>query len=782
MVKVEINGITVEAREGSMVIEAADQAGIAIPRFCYHKKLSIAANCRMCLVEVERAPKPLPACATPVTEGMKVYTDSPKAIAAQKSVMEFLLINHPLDCPICDQGGECELQDLAMGYGSDVSRYTEAKRVVPDKFIGPLISTDMTRCIHCTRCVRFGAEVAGIRELGATGRGEHMSIGTYIERSVDSELSGNVIDLCPVGALNSKPFRFQGRGWELTQHSAVAPHDAVGSNIYIHTRRGQVMRVVPRDNEEINECWLSDRDRFSYLGVTSAERLTEPRIKQGGEWRDANWEEALAQAARRLQEIAPEQRGFLASASSTLEELFLLQKLARTGGCGNIDHRLREVDFRDQDLAPSYPGLGCSVADLESRDAFLLIGSQVNKEAPILGHRIRKAAMNGARVHAINPVNFAFSFPLQGRLLGSPERMIADLAAVCLALGVKDEAVAKLAADLEVEATHRAIAESLKGAEHGQIVLGLVAAAHPDAAVLRALARRIAAATDCVCAELTHGANAAGAWLAGCLPHRGPGGGAAPSTGLNAGQMFEQPLPAYVLLGVEPDRDCDNPARALAALGEARLVVALNAYRCAALESVADILLPISTFAETSGTFVNLEGRWQGFSGAATPPGAARPAWKVLRVLGNLSGAEGFEHRSSEEVVEELRAQIGDEPRDRAAGEGAIPVPSYRSNGSLSRVGDVPIYAADPVVRRSGALQATRDAERAEIRVHPAILEEKGLTGAARATVVQGGSSATLALVADDRVAPGVVWLAAGIAETAGLGPAIGPVDLRAEQ
>jgi len=438
MVKVEINGIEVEAREGSMVIEAADQAGIAIPRFCYHKKLSIAANCRMCLVEVERAPKPLPACATPVTEGMKVYTDSPKAIAAQKGVMEFLLINHPLDCPICDQGGECELQDLAMGYGGDVSRYSEAKRVVKDKNIGPLIATDLTRCIHCTRCVRFGAEIAGVREMGATGRGEHTTIGTYIEKSVSSEMSGNVIDLCPVGALTSKPFRFHARAWEMTQHASVAPHDGLGSNIYLHTRRGKVMRVVPRDNESINECWLSDRDRFSYLGLDSDDRLTAPMIKEDGAWRTASWEEALEAAARNLSEVAggnADQLGVLVNPSATLEELFLTQKLARGLGCNNIDHRLRQSDFRDDEQAPLYPSLGVSLSELEEQEAVLLVGSNIRKEQPIAAHRLRKAALYGAAVHVVNPIAFDFHFELSQQRIAAPAQMVGELAAVAKAAG-----------------------------------------------------------------------------------------------------------------------------------------------------------------------------------------------------------------------------------------------------------------------------------------------------------------------------------------------------------
>ncbi len=783
MVKVEINGIEVEAREGSMVIEAADQAGIAIPRFCYHKKLSIAANCRMCLVEVEKAPKPLPACATPVTEGMKVFTDSPKAIAAQKGVMEFLLINHPLDCPICDQGGECELQDLAMGYGGDVSRYTEAKRVVKDKNIGPLISTDLTRCIHCTRCVRFGAEVAGIRELGATGRGEHTTIGTYIERSVSSEMSGNVVDICPVGALTSKPFRFQARAWEITQHSGVAPHDGLGSNIYLHTRRSKVMRVVPRENEAINECWISDRDRFSYLGLDSDDRLTQPMIKQDGAWRAASWDEALEAAAKQLRAVADagsDQLGVLLSPTATVEELYLAQKLARAVGCDNIDHRLRQVDFRDDAQAPLHPALGLTLAELEEQESVLLVGSNIRKEQPIAAHRLRKAVLYGAAVYVANPVDFDFHFDVAGKCIAAPAQLVGQIAAIAQAAGELSGAVLPQGLDVAlagvtVNDSHRAIAAALNSAERATVLVGNLATAHPDAATVRALAAWIAQATGAKLGSLPEAGNSTGAWIAGAVPHR-TAGGTTVAGGRNAAAMIAEACRGYLLLGVEPDRDCADSRRAVAALEQAESVVALSAYRSAVLERVAHVMLPIALFAETSGTYVNAQGDWQSFQGAANPPGESRPAWKVLRVLANLMKVPGFDYASSLEVLTELRDTASAAPN--AVQITAIPAPRSSSNGALQRVGDVPIYAVDALVRRAPALQATGDADRAFIAVSPDLAQRLGLEDGGQAAAVQGGAQVVLPLRIDVRVPDGAVWLASGLAETAGLGPAMGPIEL----
>ena len=788
-VTIEIDGRPCEVAKGAMVIEAADAAGIAIPRFCYHKKLTVAANCRMCLVEVERAPKPLPACATPVMDGMKVFTRSETARGAQRSVMEFLLINHPLDCPICDQGGECELQDLAMGYGRGVSRFTERKRVVPDKNLGPLIATDMTRCIHCTRCVRFGSEVAGLAELGATGRGEDMRIGTFIERSVDSELSGNVIDVCPVGALTSKPFRFRARAWEMVQREGVAAHDAIGSNIYVHVRRGRLMRVVPRENEAVNEVWLSDRDRFSYEGLYAEDRLLRPRVRgEDGEWRETEWEVALEAAAEAIRSVldaeGPAGIGALASPVATTEEHHLLQALVRGMGGANLDHRLRQTDFSDQDEAPAWPSLGMALADLETVHAAFLVGSNVRKEQPLVGLRIRKAALARGAVFALNPVDHSFNFDLAGRIVVSPDRMVDELAGICRAAASPDPG--DEGAEVDATGAQRKVAAALAGAERGAILLGSGAAAHPRAAELRALAREIARRTGVRLGYLSDGPNAAGAALAGMLPHRGPGGARSPAAGLDAAAMLEAKLPGYLLLGTEPEFDCADSARALAALEGARAVVALTGYVSATMERYANVLLPIGLFTETPGTFFNAEGRRQRYEAATIPPGEARPAWRVLRVLANRLGVEGFDHESVDDVRVEADERIGEiSPPDNLAGpesgsgaasaEGRWP---ESAAAALSRVGEVPLYAVDPLVRRAGALQRTVEVPEPAIRIHPAALSALGLEAGGKATVRQNGDVRTLDVAEDAAVAEGCVLLHSGVAHSVGLGPSWGPITV----
>jgi NADH-quinone oxidoreductase subunit G len=696
-----------KARKGENIIRATDREGIYIPRFCYHDKLPIAANCRMCLVEVEKAPKPLPACATPVAEGMKLFTRSPKAIGAQRAVMEFLLINHPLDCPICDQGGECELQDLAVGFGRDISRFVERKRVVKDKNLGPLISTDMTRCIHCTRCVRFGQDIAGIQEMGATGRGEHMEIGTYIEHSVDHELSGNIIDLCPVGALNSKPFRYRGRGWEMTQYPLISPHDGVGTQIYGHVLRGKLMRVVPRPCEEINETWIADRDRYSYEGVYSDDRLLAPQVRQpDGSWKEVEWDAALAAAADGLKAAGGQGAvGLLAHPSSTLEELYLLSRLADGLGSANIDHRLRQRDFRDSSADALKPGLGLAIADIDRLDALLVIGSNLRREVPILAHRVRKAALKGAKVSFINPARFDYLFPVSSYVVSTSANEIADLAGV-LRAALGDTAppaeLAELLGRAECNDAHRAIAAALTSGEHRAIWLGALAGRSARYSELRSLARALAAATGSSLGELAEGGNAAGACLAGVLPHRTLGGAVRPSAGQTARQMLEQSLAGYLLLNTEPWLDAARP-QALEVLQRAGCIVAVTAYASAEMKRVAHVLLPAGTFAETSGTYVNLEGRWQSQGGAARPLGTSRPAWKILRVLGNQFGFDGFEYQSSDQVRDDLKSHLE-----------AAPQPMYREPSVLQAVAsepiaDVPMYQIDPVVRRAGALARTRD-------------------------------------------------------------------------
>ena len=708
LVNIEVDGMPLKARKGQMLMQATDAAGIYVPRFCYHEKLSVAANCRMCLVEVEKAPKPLPACATPVTEGMKAFTRSPRALAAQKATMEFLLINHPLDCPICDQGGECELQDLAQGFGSSVSRFTERKRVVKDKSLGPLISTDMTRCIHCTRCVRFTSEIAGLQELGTIGRGENMQIGTWVEHSVRHELSGNVIDLCPVGALNSKPFRYHGRSWEMTQHGLVSPHDPVGSNLYGHVLRGRLLRVVPRENEEINENWIADRDRFSYQGVYSEDRLHEPMMKLGGEWRPVDWETALAATAQALKDAArqgPDALGLLGAPTATTEELYLLGMLARGLGTGNVDTRLRQQDFRDQMLEPGFPGLGMALADVSRLDALLVVGCHLRHEAPMLAHRVRQAAVrNGARVSLLNASAYELFFPRQAELVAPPSRWLDELAALVRAAAEGagapvPAAIRDLVAAATVTDAHRAVAASLAGEGRRAILLGGMALRHPAYADLRAAAMALASITGATLSWLPDGANAAGAALAGALPHRGPGGRPAAIAGRNVAAMLEKPLAACLLFGgIEPEHDIAAPASGT--LRESGFVAAATPYATEAMKGWADMLLPIGTFAETSGTFVNVEGRWQSFAGCIRPLGEARPGWKVLRVLGNLAGLAGFDYDSTEELREELRALCGDVAAARQTAR-------VIATAGEAAVKELPIYGVDAVVRRAPALQAT---------------------------------------------------------------------------
>ncbi|MFM1887567.1 MAG: hypothetical protein RL026_2724 [Pseudomonadota bacterium] len=708
-VNIIVDGTPMKARKGEMIIRVTDANDVYIPRFCYHEKLPVAANCRMCLVEVEKAPKPMPACATPVMEGMVIHTKSPKAIAAQRAVMEFLLINHPLDCPICDQGGECELQDLAMGYGRDISRYHEGKRVVKDKDIGPLVSTDMTRCIHCTRCVRFGQDIAGIPELGTTGRGEHNEIGTYVEKSVDHELSGNIIDLCPVGALNSKPFRYRARSWEMSQQPLVSPHDGLGTNLFAHVLRGKLMRVVPRRNDEINETWIADRDRFSYEGVYSADRLKSPMVREGDGWKTVDWQTALEKVAGQLKAVAPADLGFLASPSSTTEELTLFARLARSLGCGNLDHRLRQPDTSADAEDPLAPTLGMPVAAVDELQALLVVGSHLRRELPLLAHRVRKAAVKGgAQVSFINPAAFEHRFPVAHEWVVSPADQLREIAALLVA-ATEGSAQALQFPGVEVQPRHRDLVAALKSAERKAVWLGALALRHPGYGSLRSLATALAAAVGAPLGVLAEGANAAGAHLAGVLPQRDVGGAAAPVRGLCANGMLGRSLKGYLLLGTEPGADSLAPGAA-AALKGAGFVVALTPYASDELKAVASVLLPVGTFAETSGTYVSLEGRWQSFAGISTPVGESRPAWKVLRVLGTLLGLSGFDQDSSEQVLEQFRTGVP------ATVPSVATAPRLAQLDPAAEVIDVPGYQVDGVLRRSPALQATRAGREAAAR------------------------------------------------------------------
>ncbi|MGF1546490.1 MAG: NADH-quinone oxidoreductase subunit NuoG [Thiotrichales bacterium] len=783
-VTIVIDDREIEARPGSMLIEAADAAGIRIPRFCYHKKLSVAANCRMCLVEVEKAPKPLPACATPVTKGMKVYTRSPKALAAQRGTMEFLLINHPLDCPICDQGGECELQDVAMGYGGDASQYVEGKRVVRDKDIGPLIATDLTRCILCTRCVRFGEELAGLREFGAVGRGERTEIGTFMQRSVDSELSGNVIDLCPVGALTAKPSRYTYRPWELVQHPLVSPHDCLGSNLFLHTKNGAPVRVVPRDNESINEAWLSDRDRYAYQGIPSSERIRRPMVKREGQWQEVGWEDALGWVNHGLRKFAPDAIGALISPSATLEEMFLAQRYLRGLGVRSIDHRLAQCDFSDDAVLPAYPALAIDVEALDRQQCVLLVGSNVRKDQPIAALRLRKAWLRGARMMAINPRDFEFRFDLSHQAWVDEAGMVEMLAGVAREVlrrgGVKP--VAAIAATLDGgrdDDTVSAMAEALLATDEALILLGLSAQMHPAAATLRALASTIAANSAVRFGYLSAGANTAGAWLTGVLPHRSADGSAVTPAGLNANEMLAQPRKAYFLLGVEPEYDAADPGLALDALADAEFVVSLASYTSERMERYADVILPIGSFAETDGAYVNCEGRVQSFAAAAKPVGEARPAWKVLRMLGASAGLAGFEQVSAEQVRAEALALIRDRLAARNVFEPGAQSPSARRAGELTRFSGCAMYRTDPLVRHATALQATHDGQRDVVVMHPEDAARLGVAVASSVRVTQGVRSAVLPLQLDASLAAGCVYLEMGTHGSSHLGRAFGPVTIK---
>jgi NADH-quinone oxidoreductase subunit G len=711
VVNIEVDGVPIQAQKGEMIIRATDRSGIYVPRFCYHDKLSIAANCRMCLVEVEKAPKPLPACATPVTEGMKVFTKSPRAIGAQRATMEFLLINHPLDCPICDQGGECELQDLAVGFGRDISRYHEGKRAVADENLGPLVATDMTRCIQCSRCIRFTEEIAGMQELGMIGRGEHMEVRTYIESTLHHELSGNIIDLCPVGALVSKPYRFSARAWEMTATPLVAPHDAVGSNLFGHVLRGRLMRVVPRENEAINEVWIADRDRFSYEGVYSPDRLRSPMVRRGADWVESEWEPALMRATEGLGDRAAS-LGCLASPSGTVEELYLAARIVRGLGSNDIDHRLRQRDFRDQAADPAFPGLGMRIAEVDALSALLLIGCNLRREAPILAHRVRKAAQRGAAVALLNPARYPYLFPVRAYLTSSPADLVADLAAVlgAAAAATGGSAPARLAAAVSaarITDGHREVARALLNGERRAVWLGALAARHPAFADVRALAAALAELCQARLGRIAEGGNAAGAYLAGAVPHREAGARPLAQPGRSARQMLSEPPRACLLLGgVEPSIDALDP-ESVRTLARAEFVVAITPFVSQEIKSIAHLLLPMGTFAETSGTYVNCEGLWQSQAGAAVPVGAARPGWKVLRVLGNLLKLPRFDYQSSEDVLAEVRAACA---AVSAAGyQGTHEVTLRGPATEAARVTDVPMYQIDALVRRAPSLQRTRE-------------------------------------------------------------------------
>jgi NADH-quinone oxidoreductase subunit G len=782
VINITVDGQQLQARKGQMLIEVTDAAGITIPRFCYHKKLSVAANCRMCLIEVEKAPKPLPACATPVAPDMVVHTGSELAKGAQAGTMEFLLINHPLDCPICDQGGECELQDVAMGYGNSSSDYIETKRVVMDKNIGPLISTELTRCIHCTRCVRFGEEIAGIRELGATGRGENTRIGTYIAKSVDSELSGNVIDLCPVGALTAKPSRFSARSWELSQHASISPHDSIGSNLFLHVGNSSVTRAVPRENEAVNETWIADRDRFSYEGLYSDDRVTTPMVRVDGELKPVDWQVALTATADALK-AAIEKDGAgsvaaLGSAAATLEEQFLLQKLMRSMGSNNVDHRLTQVDYSDEKRAPVMPWLGCSLESLEGLQAGLLIGSNVRKEQPLAGLRLRKAALKGASFSFVNPRVYPMNFDTLANIGAAPRDMLMHVLAIAVASDCKQEVVTRIAGQANVTDEHRAIAKSLKDADNAIVLLGNSAVIHPNYASLRALASCIAETTGSTLGYLPEGGNTAGAWLAGMVPHRTAGGAVVEKAGLNAAEILEAKIQTLILMGVEPRYEQINSARARQQIKDATTIIISTHLSKHAVDH-ADVVLPSAAFAETAGTFVNATGAWQMFNGATAPPGQGRPAWKILRVLGNELELDGFGYNDVTEIREELKSLCRDIQLSNDYTLDNIEIPDAVNAGqSLLRIGDLPAYKSDMLVRRARSLQKTQDAQQNHVTLNSADMQKLGVDEGAVVTLEQHDATVMVSVKQDDGVPAGCAWLPIGSIELAGFGSLFEPVKL----
>jgi NADH-quinone oxidoreductase subunit G len=773
MVEIEIDGKKVEVLEGSMVMDAANQLGTYIPHFCYHKKLSIAANCRMCLVEVEKAPKPLPACATPVTPGMIVRTHSEKAVRAQKDVMQFLLLNHPLDCPICDQGGECQLQDLAVGYGPSASRYQEEKRVVHAKDVGPLISMkEMSRCIHCTRCVRFGQEIAGVMEFGMLGRGEHSEITSFVGKTVDSELSGNMIDLCPVGALTSKPFRYSARTWELSRRKSVSPHDSLGSNLIVQVKGSKVMRVLPLENEAVNECWLSDRDRFSYEGLNSEERLTAPMIKQDGVWQTTDWQTALEYVAHGLRNIRHEHGAdaiaALATPYSTLEELSLLQKLVRGLGSDNVDFRLRQIDTIADPAV--IPWLGMSVEAVSQLKRVFVIGSFLRKDHPLLSAKLRGAVRRGASLSILHAVDDDLLMPVANKLIAAPGDWVAQLGEIAVAIAQsKNIAAPAELSNLQPSATAKQIAASLLSGEPRAVFLGNAVAQHPQATQLHALAQWIAVQTDASFGYLTEAANTVGGYIANALPGKGE----------NAQSLVTRARKAYLLLHTEPELDCADPRTAHAAVNQADMVVVMSPFKHGM--AFADVLLPVAPFTETAGTFISAEGRVQSFNGSVKPLGETRPAWKVLRVLGNLLSLDGFAYESSEDIRNEVLGVSTLEGLDLTArlnNHTSIALKPMQASTGIERIADVPVYFSDAIVRRAGGLQETTDARSPRAVLSTALAEKLGVISGAKVRVSQGTTTIVIDCAIDNGLPDNVVRVASAHPSTAALGPMFGVLSV----
>jgi NADH-quinone oxidoreductase subunit G len=772
MVNIEIDGKAVQVPPGSTVMDAANQVGAYVPHFCYHKKLSIAANCRMCLVQVEKAPKPLPACATPVTEGMKVFTASDYAKNAQKSVMEFLLINHPLDCPICDQGGECQLQDLAVGYGKSESRYEEEKRVVFVKNIGPLVSAaEMSRCIQCTRCVRFGQEVAGIMELGMGGRGEHSEILSFVGKSVDSELSGNMIDVCPVGALTSKPFRYSARTWELQRRKTVSPHDGLNANLQVQVKNDRVMRVLPRDNEAVNECWISDRDRFSYEGLYSDDRLTSPMVKTDGVWHQASWQDALTAAAHAISSAvkadAPTKFATLLGPHTTLEEATLAKALSVQLGNTTIDHRLRVTDAA-LDQGGGIPWLGLKLSDFSTVDRFLVIGSSLRQEQPLIAQRIRQRVKKGAALLVVSSVNEPMLCPVIGKAVVKPSMIWETLAGIA---GNLAERLGKKSPikNSEVTTEQSEIAASLASGKKVAVLMGDVALSHADASHIESLANLITSLCDNASyGRLTLSSASVASYLVGATPTNGA---------MTAHQALSGSAKSFLLMGCEPERDSAAGALALSTLKSADKVVCMTAFASHAMREYADVLLPITPFTETSGTYISQDGTVQSFTGVVRPLGDARPGWKVLRVLGDLLGAEFKQFNSSEDVKSSALADFNDSRLGALVRNLRLPETEY---AGLERVADVAIYHSDSLVRRGSALSLSAYGKQPRVRINTNTATELGLAAGIQVKVSQAGYSSNATLAIDDTVAAGSVRIPFGTELSAALGEACGTVTMEA--
>jgi NADH-quinone oxidoreductase subunit G len=766
MVKIIIDDQELEASSGDMIIEVADDAGIYIPRFCYHKKLSIAANCRMCMVQIANSNKTIPACATPVVDGMQIYTKSKHAINSQRAVMEFLLINHPLDCPICDQGGECELQDLSVGYGKDTSIFNEVKRVVSDHDIGPLITTNMTRCIHCTRCIRFGKEIAGVQDFGLVNRGDKTEVRTYIGAAVKSNLSGNLIDICPVGALNSKPYAYQARSWELKNIASIAPHDCLGANIDIHTREKKIFRVVARENDNINETWISDRDRFSYLGVQHSERLKSPCFKRNGRWHKVSWQEAIEFVSKQLKSTiknyGAEQLAGIISPSSTLEELFLFQNLIRGLGSNNVDHRIHEQDFTDQKYCPIVPTSNLSLDDLEKSDRLLIFAANIDVEQPLLTVKIRNAIRNGAEVYVINPIDHEFNFEVSSKVIIS-NSMLPNILSQLIELSLDDQALTNLDSKSGSDSEIKTILQGLSTGSKLSFITGSYLYQHSNASLLRTLIEKFQSLWKAQVMNLIFGANGVGAWLSGCVPHRKEFGKTVNTPGLNVIDSFKSNLQTYCIYGIEPEVDCLFPGSVLNALNEASSVIVFSPYVTEAMRSYAGAILPISTFAEMSGCFINMFGNKQEINNAISPMYNSKPGQEVLLQLSEILQLPGLQSYELVNVGGKLDTVLDKMEAPNTSNRNFDELTISDNSDELSLLFDWQINAIDPIVRRSYALQEVSKIYDAQVYVSTNEAEKFSLADGDTIILQQGSNKINMLVGINHRLPRNTLYIPLGV-------------------